>query len=155
MRVQSINNQSFGRIYLRESDYDFKNKRETHKIYPAQPLDVNKIGQTDLYGMSGNLVDRVIECDYDTVALRERYNQLLAEQMDNPNHIMIDVFLSDVPEPEDFFQKAYVKGGKTFEQAVGYWPWQRKPTTIDFLEDACRYVNRQAKIKRIKSHIFA
>ncbi len=145
MHIQQIDSRSFGRIYLRESSYDFKNKRDIHKIYPAQPLDVNKIGQTDLYGMKGNLVDRVIECDYDTVALRNRYNQLLAEQMNNPNHIMIDVFLSDVPEPEDFFQIAYVKG-KTFKQAVVYLPGiQRKPTTIEFLEKACKYVNRLAE----------
>ena len=145
MHIQQINNQAFGRVYLRESDYDFKNKKTIHKIYPAQPLDVNNVGQKDLYIKGSNLVDRVIECDYDTEKLRKRYNQLLTEQMNNPNHIMIDVFLSDVPAVEDFFQIAYVgKKAKVFEQDVGYLPGQIKPTTIDFLEKACSYANKLA-----------
>jgi hypothetical protein len=146
MHIQPINNQTFGRVYLRESSYDYENKKETHKIYPAQPLDVNKVGQKDLFIKGTNLVDRVIECDYDTVELRKRYNQLLDEQMKNPNNIMIDVFLSHVPEPEDFFQIAYVgKKAKVFKQAEGYYPWQRRPSTIDFLEDACKYANKLAR----------
>ena len=146
MHIQKINNTSFGRIYLRETNYDFKNKTEIHKIYPAQPLDVNKTGQTDLYVKGSNLVDRVIECDYDTKALRTQYNQHIAEQMNNPNHIMIDVFLSHVPEPEDFFQIAYVgKKAKVFKQAEGYWPGQPRPSTIAFLEKACKYANKLAK----------
>ena len=146
MHIQQINNTSFGRIYLRESDYDFKNKKEIHKIYPAQPLDVSKTGQTNLYVKGANLVDRVIECDYDTKALRAQYNQLIAEQMNNPNHIMVDVFLSHVSEPEDFFQMAFVgEKAKVFKQAEGYWPWQSRPTTIEFLEDACKYANKLAR----------
>lgn len=146
MHIQPINNTTFGRIYLRESNYDFKNQKDIHKIYPAQPLDVNKVGQTNLWVPGSKLVDRVIECDYDTVELRTRYNQLLAEQASNPNHIMIDVFLSHVPEPEDFFQMAYVgKKAKVFKQAEGYYPWQTKPTTIEFLEKACKYANKLAR----------
>ena len=146
MHIQPINNTTFGRIYLRESNYDFKNQKDNHKIYPAQPLDVNKVGQTNLWVPGSNLVDRVIECDYDTVELRTRYNQLLAEQASNPNHIMIDVFLSHVPEPEDFFQIAYVgEKAKVFKQAEGYYPWQTKPTTIKFLEKACKYANKLAR----------
>ena len=86
----------------------------------------------------------MIDNDYDTPKLRRRYNELIKEQENNPVNIVIDLFLSHVPEAEDFFQRAIVKG-KVFEQTVRYWPWQAKPTTIEFLEKACKYAKKLAR----------
>ena len=134
MRIQGINNQSFGKIILQE---DESNR------YEAKPIDPDHRQYKSQYS-SKNLIDGVIDSDYDTFELRSRYNELIAEQKNNPVDIVIDLFYSDVPVVEDFFQRATV-GDKVFEQPVGYWPGiQEKPTTIGFLEKACNYANRLA-----------
>jgi len=134
MRIQQINNQSFGKIILH--DYD-KNGKCT---YSAQPIGAKKL-YSDIY-KANTLLDGVIDNDYDTLELRSRYNELIEEQKDNPVDIVIDLFLDHNPEPEDFFQRATVNG-KIFKQAVTWNPKVDKvrPTTIDFLEKACVYAN--------------
>ena len=134
MRIQQINNQSFGKIILHDSG------RNGECTYPARPIGVKKL-YSDIY-KADILLDGVIDNDYDTLELRSRYNQLIEEQKDNPFDIVIDLFLDHNPEPEDFFQRATVNG-KIFKQAVIWNPKVDKvrPTTIDFLEKACAYAN--------------
>ena len=137
MHIQRISNQSFGRIILHEDRTD-----GTASVYLAEPIDEHHKQYSSQY-LAPRLIDGVIDSDYDTVELRSKYNKLIEEQKNNPVDIFIDLFYCNSTEPEQFFQKATVKG-KIFKQATGYWSWQRKPTTIDFLVDACKYANKLA-----------
>jgi hypothetical protein len=134
MHIQQINNVNFGRIILHEDRTD-----GTASVYLAEPIDEYHRQYHSEYAAE-NLIDGIIDSDYDTFELRNKYNELIEEQKDNPVDIFIDLFYCDSTEPEQFFQKAAVKG-KIFKQATGYWSWQRKPTTIEFLEKACRHAN--------------
>ena len=136
MRIQGINNQNFGKIILQE---DESNR------YEAKPIDPNHRQYKSQYS-SKNLIDGVIDSDYDTFELRSRYNELIEEQKNNPVDIVIDLFFSDAPYIEDFFQRANV-GDKNFKQAVIWNPLVdiKRPTTIDFLEKACKYANKLAR----------
>lgn len=137
MHIQTINKQSFGKIILK----DTYNNKEIK--YPAKPLGVKKL-YSDIY-KADILLDGVIDNDYDTLELRDKYNKLIEEQKKNPIDIVIDLFLDHNPEPEDFFQRATVNG-KIFKQAVIWNPKvdRVRPTTIKFLEDACSYANELA-----------
>ena len=134
MHIQTVSNVNFGQIILHDIG------RNGEITYPAQSLGAKKL-YSDIY-KADILLDGVIDNDYDTLELRSRYNELIEEQKNNPIDIVIDLFLDHNPEPEDFFQRATVNG-KVFKQDVIWNPKVDKvrPTTINFLEKACKYAN--------------
>ena len=143
MHIQPINNTTFGRIILQEDNTD-----GSASIYLAEPINDKVRKEYNNQWAADRLIDGVIDSDYDTLELRTRYNKLIDEQKNNPVDIIVDLFYSDVPAVDDFYQKAAV-GGKVFKQRVGYWPGlEAKPTTIEFLEKACKYANRLANRQR-------
>ena len=140
MHIQPINNQSFGKIILQEDRID-----GTSSLYLAEPIDEHHKQYLSQYSAE-RLIDGVIDSDYDTFELRNTYNELIEQQRNNPIDIIIDLFYDDRVEPEDFFQKAVVKG-KIFKQRTIWFPNIEfcRPSTIDFLEKACQYANKLAR----------
>ena len=160
MKVQAINNRgkynyqqskpSFKAIIYRDSN-NFPDKvldqvaesiAEREKIQPrGRKFDPEKI-------RSNNLYDRVIESDYDTPELKERYAELVEQQKNNPINIYIDLFSQegDIPlHADEWFQKAKV-GGLVFRQTVTI-PESR----IAFLERACKWANFLKVLNKAKN----
>lgn len=139
MHIQPINNQSFGKIILQEDRID-----GTSSLYLAEPIDEHHKQYLSQYSAE-RLIDGVIDSDYDTFELRNTYNELIEQQRNNPIDIIIDLFYENRVEPDDFYQKAAVKG-KIFKQHTTWDPKvdRIRPTTIKFLENACNYANELA-----------
>ena len=117
---------------------------EREKIQPrGRKFDPEKIRGNSLY-------ERVIESDYDTPKLKERYAKLVEQQKNNPINIFIDLFSQDGDIPlqaEDWFQKAKV-GGLVFRQTTTF-PESR----IAFLERACKWANFLKYLNKAKNII--
>ena len=157
MKVQAINTNnyqqnkpSFKAIIYRDSN-NFPDKvldqvaesiAEREKIQPrGRKFDPEKI-------RSNNLYDRVIESDYDTPELKERYAELVEQQKNNPINIYIDLFSQegDIPlQADEWFQKAKV-GVLVFRQTVTV-PESR----IAFLERACKWANFLKYLNKVKN----
>ena len=160
MKVQSINNRdkynyqqnkpNFKAIIYRDSN-NFPDKvldqvaegiAEREKLQPrGRKFDPEKIRGNNLY-------ERVIESDYDTPELKERYAELVEQQKNNPINIYIDLFSQDGDIPlqaDEWFQKAKV-GGLVFRQTVTV-PESR----IAFLERACKWANFLKVLNKAKN----
>ncbi|MBQ6516247.1 hypothetical protein IJI31_03610 [bacterium] len=146
MQVNRVGNQNFKAIIL-----DCKNPVPAEYLFSAKnALDKNRPDNdfNPMDFLNGELLPKVIESDYDTVELKERYDELVQSQKDNPVDIHLDLYLADPNEiplyPEGWYQKATV-AGKVFKQRI----YEFQGSAIKFLEDACRYANklnrRQAK----------
>ena len=144
------NKPSFKAIIYRDSN-NFPDKvldqvaesiAEREKIQPrGRKFDPEKI-------RSNNLYDRVIESDYDTPELKERYAELVEQQKNNPINIYIDLFSQegDIPlQADEWFQKAKV-GVLVFRQTVTV-PESR----IAFLERACKWANFLKYLNKVKN----
>ena len=135
MHIQQISNQNFGAIVLRDSKFIPKNL-----LRQAETLSNGKFQASSLEGK--RLIDEVIKNDFNTPALRARYNELVNSQKDNPANIYIDLFTADKYEiplhPDGWFQKATV-GPFTFKQQTVYFETPQSP--IRFLEIACKYAD--------------
>ena len=115
---------------------------EREKIQPrGRKFDPEKIRGNNLY-------ERVIESDYNTPKLKERYAELVEQQKNNPINIYIDLFSQDGDIPlqaDEWFQKAKV-GGLVFRQTVTV-PESR----IAFLERACKWANFLKVLNKAKN----
>ena len=97
-----------------------------------------------------NLYQMVIEGDYNTPKLKERYAELVEQQKNNPIDIYIDLFSKegDIPlQADEWFQKAKV-GGLVFRQTTTV-PESR----IAFLERACKWANFLKYLNKAKNII--
>ena len=93
---------------------------------------------------------KIIESDYNTPELKERYAELVEQQKNNPINIYIDLFSQDGDIPlqaDEWFQKAKV-GGLVFRQTVTV-PESR----IAFLERACKWANFLKYLNKAKNII--
>ena len=157
MKIQAISSNkyqhskpNFKAIIYRESN-NFPDKvldqvaegiAEREKLQPrGRKFDPEKIRGNNLY-------DRVIESDYNTPELKERYAELVEQQKNNPINIYIDLFSQegDIPlQADEWFQKAKV-GGLVFRQTVTV-PESR----IAFLERACKWANFLKVLNKAKN----
>ncbi len=157
MKVQAINTNiyqqnkpNFKAIIYRDSN-NFPDKvldqvaesiAEREKFQPrGRKFDPEKIRGNNLY-------DRVIESDYDTPELKERYAELVEQQKNNPINIYIDLFSQegDIPlDADEWFQKAKV-GGLVFRQTV-----TTPESRIAFLERACKWANFLKVLNKAKN----
>lgn len=147
MQVHKINNYcnnvTFGKIIL-----DCKDPIPTNLLFNAEKK-LNEIKGTTidpLQFLQGNLLPKVIETDYNTPKLMNRYKELVKSQENNPHDIHLDLFRADEGEiplyPEGWYQRATV-GDKIFPQRV----YEFEGTVIQFLEDACKYADMLWKKK--------
>ena len=128
MQVQNINSPSFGQIILRNN---FEIRTSSRKVEQIT-RDTNDAKE---------LIDLIIKCDYDNPMLMNRYNELVAEQENNPMNIYIDFFSAEGADGPDWFQRAKV-GNRIFKQRTIYFPeLEDPPSTIKFLERACKWAN--------------
>lgn len=128
MQVQNINSPSFKQIILRNN---FEIRTSSRKVEQITK-DTNEAKE---------LIDLIIKCDYDDPTLMEKYKELVAEQKDNPVNISIDFFAAEGADGPDWFQRAKV-GNRIFKQRTIYFPdLESPPSTIKFLERACRWAN--------------
>lgn len=156
MKIPSVSNSyqstntAFGAIIYRNSN-NFPDKvldqvveciSEREKIQPrGRKFDPEKIRGNNLY-------KRVIESDYNTPKLKERYAKLVEQQKNNPINIFIELFSQDGDIPlqaDEWFQKAKV-GGLVFRQTTTF-PESR----IAFLERACKWANFLKVLNKAKN----
>ena len=158
MKIPSVSNSyrstntTFGAIIYCDSnnfpdevlDQVAKGISDREKIQPrGRNFDPEKIRGNNLY-------KRVIESDYNTPKLKERYAKLVEQQKNNPINIFIDLFSQDGDIPlqaDEWFQKAKV-GGLVFRQTTTV-PESR----IAFLERACKWANFLKYLNKAKNII--
>ena len=138
MQVQKINSPSFGKIIL-----DCNDPIPADIVFIAEKK-INEIkGNTidPIQFINGNLLPKVIETDYNTPTLINRFKELVKLQENNKHDIHLDLFLYDESEiplyPEGWYQRATV-GNKVFKQRL----YEFQGSAIKFLEDACKYADR-------------
>lgn len=138
MNVQRVGGPSFQRIILDTNEpipagilFNATEKLKKDKNVTINPFDF----------LNGQLLPKVIESDYDTFELKNRFNELVKSQETNPHDIHLDVFLHDEGEiplyVEGWYQKATV-GNQVFKQRQ----YAYEGSAIKFLEDACKYADK-------------